>query len=189
MEWIAASIWIMLCFVDVCHLLYPLFNSPLLLAFEKLWCMQVMVRCLVRYPPTGMVLMERIVYVARLHFGMLPIGVENCDIRRVFLFWLRRSRCVPSPWRGRVARRLRFLRRMTVFRTSGVGKFGCNSEVGVVASKCVYVCPKSLTLSLSLSFGCVGDWREQFLADVVLVSSDDVGLSHFVHDALARTFG
>ncbi len=32
------------------------------------------------------------------------------------------------------------------------------------------VCPEFLTLSLSLSFALVADWREQFLADVEYLS-------------------
>ncbi len=62
--------------------------------------------------------------------------------------------------------------------------------MGVLSSKDVYVCPEFLTLFLSLSFGCVADWREKFLADVEYLSrSPDRDLSRFVHDALARTFG
>ena len=37
-------------------------------------------------------------------------------------------------------------------------------------SKGVYACPEFLTFSLSLSFGCVADWREQFFADVEYLS-------------------
>ncbi len=68
--------------------------------------------------------MERIVLAARLQFGMLPVGVENRQIVRVFRRWLRRVVVLPSPWCGMVVRRLSLLRRMTVFRTSGVGKCG-----------------------------------------------------------------
>ncbi len=68
--------------------------------------------------------MERIVLAARLQFGMLPVGVENRLIVRVFRRWLRRVVVLPSPWCGMVVRRLSLLRRMTVFRTSGVGKCG-----------------------------------------------------------------
>ncbi len=58
----------------------------------------------------------------------------------------------------------------------------------------MYGCPKFLTLSLSLSFGFVADWREQFLADVeyLFLSPERLDyrdLARFVEDALARTFG
>ena len=115
----AASIWILLCFVGVCHLIHPLFNSPLLLLCEKLWCVQIMVR----NPPTDRTLMERIVVAARLQFGMLPVGVDNAQIVRVFRRWLRRNFNVLNfPWCAKVRRRLSLLRLMTEFRTSGDGK-------------------------------------------------------------------
>ncbi len=92
-----------------------------LLTFGDVFCcVQVMVRC----PPTDRVLMERIVLAARLQFGMLPVGVENRQIVRVFRRWLRRVVVLPAPWCGMVVRRLSLLRRMTVLRTLGVGKCG-----------------------------------------------------------------
>ncbi len=135
--------------------------------------------------------MERILRAARLQFSMLPVGVENAQIVRIYRRWLRRRCVLNSPWIGMAARRMRFLRRMTVFRTSGVGTclFWVDNEVGVLSSEGVYGDPKSLTLFLLLSFGCVVDWRKQFLADVILTHETDLSLSHFVHDALARTFG
>ncbi len=75
-----ASIWILLCFVGVCHRIHPLSSSPLLLLCENLWCVQIMVRC----PPKDRMLMERVVLAARLQFGMLPIGVDNARIIRVY---------------------------------------------------------------------------------------------------------
>ncbi len=91
-------------------------------------------------------------------------------------------------------RRLWLLRRMTILQTSGAGTclFWFDSEVGILLSKGVYGCPQISTLFLSLSFGCVVDWREQFLTDValpLLPHDDDPGLEHFVHHTLARTFG
>ncbi len=58
----------------------------------------------------------------------------------------------------------------------------------------MYACPEFLTLSLSLSFGCVADWREQVLTDVEYLSRspdrlDYRDLARFADDALARTFG
>ncbi len=147
---------------------------------------------MVRYPPTDRMLMERILLAVRLQFGMLPVGVENVQIIPVCRRWLRRIAIVlDSPWCGMACRRLRALRRMTVFRTSGVGMclFWIDSEVGVLSSKGVYGCPQFLTLFLSLSFGCIVDWRDQFLADVVLTHDEHWGFAHFVHNALARTFG
>jgi hypothetical protein len=87
---------------------------------------------------------------------------------------------------------MRILRIMTEHRTAGVGKcwFGFDFEVWVLLSKGVYCIPKFLTLLLSLSFGCEGNWRERFLADVFLPPHcSDLGLAHFVDDALARTYG
>ena len=106
--------------------------------------------------------MERIVLAARLQFGMLPVGVDDARIMRVYRRWLRRNfNVLNSPWCGMVCRRMRLLRRMTVLRTSGVGTclFWFDSELGVLSSKDVYVCPEFLTLFLSLSFGCAADWR------------------------------
>ncbi len=77
---------------------------------------------MVRNPPTDRMLMERIVVAARLQFGMLPIGVENALIDRVYRRWLRRNfNVLIFPWCAKVCRRLRLLRNMTVFRTSGDG--------------------------------------------------------------------
>ncbi len=58
----------------------------------------------------------------------------------------------------------------------------------------MYSISKSLTLSLSLSFGNVEDWRERFLADIFvclpfLVIESDMDLSQFVDATLAVTFG
>jgi hypothetical protein len=74
------------------------------------------------------------------------------------------------------------------YRTLGLGK--CfDGEMAVLFSKSVDGVSISLTLFSLLSFGCVGDWREQFLSDVVLARDVDVGLAPFVHAALAVTFG
>ncbi len=101
------------------------------------------------------------------------------------------ARVLNSPWCGMACRRLRALRRMTVFRTSGVGTwlFRVDREMGGLSSKVVYDGPQFLTLFLSLSFGCIVDWREQFLADVVLTHEEDWGFAPFVHNAMSRTFG
>jgi hypothetical protein len=187
----AASFWLLLCYVGVCHRIHPPFNFPLLWFCENLWFVQIMVR----YPPTDRMLMERILLAARLQFGMFPVGVENAQINRVCRRWFRRiARVLDSPWCGLACRRLRLLRRMTILRTSGVGTclFWFDSEVGILSSKGVYGCPQILTLFLSLSFGCVVDWREQFLTDValpLLPHCCDAGLAYFVHHTLARTFG
>ncbi len=139
--------------------------------------------------------MDRILLAARLQFGMLPIGVKNAQIFRVCRRWLRRiARVLDSPWCGVACRRLRLLRRMTILRTSGVGTFlfWFDSKVGFLSSKGVYGCPQLLTLFLSLSFGCVVDWREQFLTDValpLLPHCCDASLAYFVQYTLARTFG
>ena len=139
--------------------------------------------------------MERILLAARLQFGMFPVGADNAQIDRVCRRWfLRIARVVASPWCGVACRRLRLLRRMTKLRTSGVGMylFEFDSEMGILFSKGVYGCPHILTLFLSLSFGGVVDWREQFLTDValpLLPHDGDPGLAHFVHHTLARTFG
>ncbi len=58
----------------------------------------------------------------------------------------------------------------------------------------MYSIPKSLTLSLSMSFGHVVDWRERFRADMmvclpVLVVESDIDLAQFVDATLAVTFG
>jgi hypothetical protein len=187
----AASLWLLLCSFSVCHRIRPLFNFPLLWFCENLWFVQIMVR----YPPTDRMLMERILLAARLQFGMLPVGVENAQVNRVCRRWfLRIARVLDSPWCGLACRRLRLLRRMTILRTLGVGTclFWFDSEVGVLSSKGVYSFPQILMLFLSLSFGCVVDWREQFLTDValpLLPHCYDPGLAHFVHHTLARTFG
>jgi hypothetical protein len=136
--------------------------------------------------------MERILLAARLQLRMLLIGVEDRRIVRVFRRWLRRIVVLPSPWCGMVVRRLRLLRRMTMFRTSEVGKccFEFDFEVWVFLSEGVYCIPNSLTLFFSLFFGCAGDWREHFLTEMgVLSHGTDLGLPRFVHDALSRTFG
>jgi hypothetical protein len=165
----------LLCFVGVCHPIHPLSNSRLLLS-----CVPAMPR---RINPTDQFFMERILRAARLQFNMLPVGVENARIVRIYRRWLRRRCALDSPWIGWTARRLRILRIMTVHRTSGVGKccFGFDFEVWVLLSKGVYCITKSLTLFLSLSFGGVVDWREQFLADGFLPQCSDLGLAHFVH--------
>ncbi len=60
----------------------------------------------------------------------------------------------------------------------------------MLSSKEVYICPEFSTLSLSLSFGLVADWRDQFLADVDYLSRrPDQDEFRFVNDVLARTFG
>ncbi len=187
----AASLWLLLCCVGVCHHIHPLVNFPLLLFCENL----LFVKIMVRYPPTYRMLMERIVLAARLQFGMFPVGADNAQINRVCRRWvLRIARVLVFPWNGMACRRLRLLRRMTILRTSGAGTclFWLYSEVGILLSKGVYGCPQILTLFLSLSFGGVVDWREQFLTDValpLLPHDDDPGLAHFVHHTLARTFG
>ncbi len=58
----------------------------------------------------------------------------------------------------------------------------------------MYSIPKSLTLSLSLFFGHVVDWRERFLADMFvclpfLVVKSDMDLAQFVDATLSVTFG
>jgi hypothetical protein len=135
--------------------------------------------------------MERILRAARRQFHMLPVGVDDAHIDRVHRRWLRRRCVLDSPFLGWAARRLRILRIMTLHRTSGVGTccFGFEVEVWVLLSKGVYCVPTSLTLFLSLSFDCVVGWREQFLVEVFLPQCSDLGLAHFVDDALARTFG
>ena len=140
--------------------------------------------------------MERIVLAVRLQFGMFPVGADPVRINRVCSRWVRRIARLRLvfPWNAMAFRRLRLLRRMTLLRTSGVGTwlFWLYSEVGILLSKGVYCCPQSLTLFLSLSFCCIGDWRERFLTDValpLLPHIDDPGLAHFVHHTLARTFG
>ncbi len=152
-----------------------------------------MVRCPV---PTDRFLMERILRAARLQLNVLPVGVDDSRIVRVFRRWMRRRFALNTPWSGRAARRLRILRIMTVWRTSGFGKccFGFNVKVWVLLSKYVYSMPKSLTLFLSLSFGHVVDWRERFLADMFvclpyLGVESDMDLSQFVDATLAVTFG
>ncbi len=165
-----------------------------LLTFGDLFlCVQVMIRGPV---PTNRFLMERILRAARLQFRMLPVGVEDARIVRIYRRWLRRSLALDSPWMKRAARRLDILRIMTVHRTSGLGKccFGFDFEVWVLLSKGVYSMPKSLTLFLSLSFGGVVDWREHFLADLFVCLpfmgvESDVGLPLFVDATLAVTFG
>ncbi len=77
---------------------------------------------MVRNPPTDRMLMERIVVAARLQLGMLPIGVDNAQIDRVYRRWLHRNfNVLIFPWCAKVCRRLRLLRNMTVFRMSGDG--------------------------------------------------------------------
>ena len=139
--------------------------------------------------------MERIVLAARLQFGMFPVGAEHAQIDRVCRRWVRRiARVLVLPWNGMACRRLRLLRCMTKLRTSGAGTclFWFYSEVGILLSKGVYGCPQILALFLSLSFGCIVDWRDRFLIDValpLLPHDDDPSLAHFVHHTLARTFG
>ena len=94
----------------------------LLTAGDLFRCVQVMVRC---PGPTDRFLMERILRVARLQMRMLPVGVEDARIVRVYRRWLRLSRVLDSPWMGRAARRLYILRIMTVWWTAGFGK--CSS--------------------------------------------------------------
>ena len=137
-------------------------------------------------------LMEMILRAARLQFNRLPVGVENAQIVRVFWRWLRRRERLDSPYLGCAARHIRWLRIMTVHRTSGAGKFwfGFDFEVWVLFAEGVHSIPNSLTLFLSLSFGCGVDWRERFRADLFLPPyCSDSGLTHFVDDALARTYG
>ena len=103
-----------------------------LLTFGDLFrCMQVMVRGPV---PTNRFLMDRILRAARLQFRMLPVGVEDARIVRIYRRWLRRSLALDSSWIGRAARRLDILRIMTMWRTAGFGKcsFGFAFEVGVL---------------------------------------------------------
>ena len=108
-----------------------------LLTFGDLFrCVQVMVRCPV---PTDRFLMKRILHAARLQLSMLPVGVEDARIVRIYRRWLRRRLVLDSPWIGRAARRLDILRIMTVHRTSGFGKccFGFISRCGCC---CLRVC-------------------------------------------------
>ena len=90
--------------------------------------------------------MERIVLVARLQFGMFPVGADAVQVNRVFRRWvLRIARVLRGvfPWNGMACRRLRLLRRMTLFRTSGVGTclLWLYSEVGMLLLQNVYGCP------------------------------------------------
>ena len=101
---------------------------------------------MVRCPPTDRVLMERIVLAARLQFGMFPVGADAVQVNQVCRRWFRRIARVLRgvfPWNGMACRRLRLLRRMTVFRTSGDGTFllWFYSEVGMLLSQNVYGCP------------------------------------------------
>ncbi len=107
--------------------------SFLLTAGDLFRCVQVMVRC---PGPTDWFLMERILRVARLQMRMLPVGVEDARIVRVYRRWLRRSRVLDSPWMGRAARRLDILRIMTVWRTAGFCKCssGFDCELWVLLS-------------------------------------------------------
>ncbi len=127
------------------------------LTFGDFCCVQIMVKCIV---PTDRFLMKMILRAARLQLNMLPVGVEDARIVRVYRRWMRRRCALDSPWAGRAARRFRILRIIMVHRTSGFGKccFGFDFEVWVLFSKDVYSIPKSLTLFLSLSFGDVVDW-------------------------------
>ena len=149
---------------------------------------------MVRVPPTDRMLMERIVLAARLQFGMFAVGASHVQIDRVCTRWFRRiARVLVFPWNGMACRRLRLLRRMTKLRTSGAGTclLYFYSEVGILLSKGVYGCPQILTLFLSLSFGGVEDWREQFMdvARLLLPHDTDPSLAYFVHHTLARTYG
>ena len=105
--------------------------SFLLTLIELCCCVQVMVRCPV---PTDRFLMERILRAARLQLNVLPVGVDDLRIVRVFRRWMRRRFALNTPWSGRAARRLRILRIMTVWRTSGFGKcsFECDFKVWVL---------------------------------------------------------
>jgi hypothetical protein len=101
---------------------------------------------MVRCPPTDRVLMERIVLAARLQFGMFPVGADAVQVNQVCRRWFRRIARVLRgvfPWNGMACRRLRLLRRMTVFRTSGDGTclLWFYSEVGMLLSQNVYGCP------------------------------------------------
>ena len=90
--------------------------------------------------------MERIVLAARLQFGMFPVGADAVQVNRVCRRWvLRIVRVLPGvfPWNGMACRRLRLLRRMTLFRTSGVGTclLWFYKEEGMLLSQNVYGCP------------------------------------------------
>jgi hypothetical protein len=161
-EWMAASTWILL-FVGVCQCIYPLSNSLLLWLCESGCCVPVMPRYR-RICPSDEVVMARILQAVRLQFNRLPVGVDDERISRIYRRGLRWRSSLGSPWVGRAARRIRILRNMTQFRTSGAGKlcFEFDFVVWVLLSKGVYCIPISLTLFLSLSLGGVADLRSRF---------------------------
>ena len=170
--------------------IYPLSNFPVLLLCESCGCFPVMPRCR-RICPSDVCVMMRILRAVRLQFNRLPVGVDNEQINRIYRRGLRWRQTLGSPWVGRAARRIRILRNMTEFRTSGAGKlwFEFDFEVWVFVSKGMYCIPISLTLFLSLSFCGVADWRSRFLADVFLVPGTDPELPVWVEATLAATWG
>ena len=186
----AALTWILLCFVGVRQCIYPLSNSLLLLLCESGCCVPVMPRSR-RICPSDEFVMARILRAMRLQFNRLPVGVDEERISRIYRRGLRWRSSLGSPWVGRAARRIRILRDMTQFRTSGAGKLCLefDFEVWVLLSKGVYCIPISFTLFLSLSVGGVADWRVRFLLDVFLAVDSDVELPHWVEATLAVTWG
>ncbi len=170
--------------------IYPLSNFPVLLLCESCGCFPVMPRCR-RICPSDVCVMMRILRAVRLQFNRLPVGVDDERINRIYRRGLRWRQTLGSPWVGIAARRIRILRDMTEFRTSGAGKlcFELDFEVWVLLSKGVYCIPISLTLFLSLSVGGVGDWRVRFLSDVFLAVEADPELPDWVKATLATTWG
>ena len=144
-----------------------------------------------RICPSDEFVMARILRAVRLQFNRLPVGVDEERISRIYRRGLRWRSSLGSPWVGRAARRIRILRDMTQFRTSGAGKLCLefDFEVWVLLSKGVYCIPISFTLFLSLSVGGVADWRVRFLLDVFLAVDSDVELPHWVEATLAVTWG
>ena len=169
----------------------PFSNFPVLLLCESCGGFAVMPRCRRISRCSDAELMMRILRAVRVRFNRLPVGVEEERINRIYRQGLRWRQTLGSPWCGRAARRIRTLRNMTQFRTSGAGKlcFELDCEVWVLLSKSVYCVPISLTLFLSLSLGGVADWRSRFLADVFLAVGSDPELPDWVKATLAATWG
>ena len=127
-----------------------------LCACEYCWRCQVMSRC--RW---DMVMLERLVAMARVQFALLPVGASDAAIAHVFRRMMRRRRYLRTlRVRTLAVERLLRVRRAAEFRVrvrAWGGKlgvcFGVNRQLRVEVAKVVDVVPILLTLLLPLFLG------------------------------------
>jgi hypothetical protein len=144
-EWVVVVLW--------CE---PFLDFLALVDCECCWRFQVMSRC--RW---DMVMLERLVAMARVQFALLPVGASDRTIAHVFRRMMRRRRYLRTlRVRTLAVERLMRVRRAAEFRVrvrAWGGKlggcFGGDRQLRMEVAKTVDVVPKLLTLVLPLFLG------------------------------------